>query len=41
MVLPVPNVIGVVSPLMLKPVPDAEACVIVKLAPPLLVSVTV
>ena len=39
--LPAPNVIGVVSPLILKPVPDAVACVIVKLAPPLLVNVTV
>jgi len=38
---PAPNVIGVVSPLIPKPVPDAEAWVIVKLAPPLLVNVTV
>src|SRR5450631_624089 len=40
-VFPAPSVIGVASPLILKPVPDAEACVIVRLAPPLLVSVTV
>ena len=38
---PAVKVFGVASPLMLKPVPEAEACEIVKLAAPLFVKVTV
>jgi hypothetical protein len=38
---PAPSVKGVVIPLMLKPVPDAVACEIVRLAVPEFVSVIV